>query len=80
MAVRNILNRLSDGDDTVTDTYYSTEPIAWSGASAVPINGTVTFIKVNDLCLILLSPINMTTVANATDLVGSVIVPYVLKP
>ena len=52
MAVRNIIDRLTDGGDTVTDTYYSTVPIAWSGASAAPINGTITFIKVDDLCLI----------------------------
>ena len=29
---------------------------------------------------IILTPINMTTVANASDLVGSVFVPYVLRP
>ena len=63
MAVRNILDSLTGGNQTVVDTFFYTRTIDWSGAGTA--SGTITYVKSNNLCIIILSP--FTTTTTSTD-------------
>ena len=76
MAVRNILDSLTGNNQTVADTFYYIRTIDWSGAGTA--TGTITYVKSNNLCFIVLSP--FTTTATSTDefVVSSRMPPYMV--
>ena len=79
MAVRNILDRLNDGGETVDDTYFFSTPLFWEGPGIGAL-GIVNFFKTNDLCLIHITPFTIPTVTTAAEFVGSMPVPMQMWP
>ena len=71
MSVRNILDQLTN-DSSVKDTKSDSQTVNWIGAGAA--TNTVTFVKTNNLFIIVLSPFTATTAAS-NEFIGQVFFP-----
>ena len=76
MAIRNILDTLGDGSHTAVPKYFSQVTITWTGAAGVSgIQSTITYVKVDKLCLINISGFTMPNVSYNLEFISDSTIP-----